>query len=74
MDGKKIGKTLAKLRGDKSPYLVAEELGLSIAAIRQYEYGNRIPKDNNKVLIADYYKKTVQEIFFDEQASDNTKV
>lgn len=64
MDSVKIGKLLTELRGEKTLPEVAEILGLSSAAIRQYESGNRIPRDNIKEKIAKYYDKTVQEIFY----------
>ena len=64
MDSKKIGKLLTALRGEQSLRDVAKTLGLSPAAIRQYESGNRIPRDNIKEKIAKFYDKTVQEIFY----------
>ena len=64
MDSKKIGKLLTALRGEKTLSDVAKTLGLSPSAIRQYESGNRIPRDNIKEKIAKFYDKTVQEIFY----------
>ena len=64
MDSKKIGKILTALRGEQSLRDVAKTLGLSPSAIRQYESGNRIPRDNIKEKIAKFYDKTVQEIFY----------
>ncbi|MEL7660386.1 helix-turn-helix transcriptional regulator [Acetobacterium wieringae] len=64
MDSVKIGKLLTELRGEKTLPEVAAILGLSPAAIRQYESGNRIPRDNIKEKIAKFYDKTVQEIFY----------
>ena len=64
MDSKKIGKLLTALRGEQSQSDVAKTLGLSPSAIRQYESGNRIPRDNIKEKIAKFYDKTVQEIFY----------
>ena len=64
MDSKKIGKLLTALRGEQSLSDVAKTLGLSPSAIRQYESGNRIPRDNIKEKIAKFYDKTVQEIFY----------
>ena len=64
MDSKKIGKLLTALRGEQSQRDVAKTLGLSASAIRQYESGNRIPRDDIKENIAKFYDKTVQEIFY----------
>ncbi|MDK2936330.1 MAG: hypothetical protein PWP62_1338 [Eubacteriaceae bacterium] len=66
MNSEKIGKLLTTLRGEKALRDIAAELGLSPAAIRQYESGNRIPRDDIKENIAKLYNKTVQEIFYSE--------
>ncbi|TYC86384.1 helix-turn-helix transcriptional regulator [Acetobacterium wieringae] len=66
MNSEKIGKLLTTLRGEKALRDIAAELGLSPAAIRQYESGNRIPRDDIKEKIAKLYNKTVQEIFYSE--------
>lgn len=63
-DAKKIGKRLTRLRGDKSQELVARELDISYSALRKYENGERVPRDEVKIRIAKYYGKSVQEIFF----------
>lgn len=64
MDKKKIAKTLVSLRGDKTQKKVATDLGISISALAMYEQGRRIPRDEIKIMIANYYGKSVQEIFF----------
>lgn len=61
---KEIGIYLKKLRGSKSQEEVAKDLHLSVSAISMYEQGERIPRDEIKVRIAEYYKKSVQDIFF----------
>lgn len=60
-----IGEVLVSLRGEKSQAKVATDLGISISALSMYENNQRIPRDEIKLLIAKYYGKTVQEIFFD---------
>ena len=67
MNTELIGKRLLSLRGDKSQEQVANDLGLSTSAIGMYERGERVPKDEIKLQIADYYGLSVQEIFFDQQ-------
>lgn len=64
MDAIKIGKKLVKLRGNKTQKQVASDLNLSISAIAMYESGERIPRDEHKIKIANYYHTTVQEIFY----------
>lgn len=66
MNEAEIGKRLRMLRGDKSRQEVSDAIGVSMSALAMYENGERIPRDTIKVKIANYYKKTVQEIFFDE--------
>lgn len=65
LDSAKIARRLIDLRGDRSQQAVADDLGITRAAIGMYETGERIPKDEVKAAIAKYYGKTVQEIFFD---------
>lgn len=65
MNKKKIAKTLVSLRGDKTQKEVATDLGISISALAMYEQGHRIPRDEIKIIIANYYGKSVQEIFFE---------
>ena len=59
-----IAEKLIALRGKKSREEVAKALGLSISAISMYENGERIPRDSIQIKIANYYNKSVQEIFF----------
>ena len=64
MDTKEIGSRLRDLRGDRSQQEVADALGLTAMAISSYERGERTPQDEIKIRLAEYYGKTVQEIFF----------
>ena len=64
IDSKAIGERLRMLRGDKSLREVANALDISVSALSMYENGERVPRDNIKIRIADYYKKTVNKIFF----------
>lgn len=59
-----IGEKLLELRGNRSREEVANAVNISISALQMYENGQRIPRDDIKVRLADYYKTTVQEIFF----------
>lgn len=64
MDKKKIAQKLIFLRGNISREEVAIGVGISVSALQMYENGNRVPKDEIKIKIAEYYGKSVQEIFF----------
>lgn len=59
-----IGDTLVELRGQKTQAEVAKDLGITVSALSMYENNNRIPRDEIKIKIANYYKKSVEEIFF----------
>ena len=65
MQPKVIGKRLLELRGEKSQAEVAQAGGISDSALSMYECGERIPRDSVKGKLAQYYKTTVQKIFFD---------
>ena len=60
----KVAERLQRLRGERSREEVAKAVGVSISAIAMYENGERIPRDGIKLKIAEYYQKSVQEIFF----------
>ena len=64
MDAKAIGARLARLRGSRTQEEVAKAVFVTPAAISMYEKGERIPRDEIKVALARYYKKTVESIFF----------
>ena len=64
MDAKAIGKRLVELRGEKTQDEVATALNISVSALSMYERGERIPRDNIKIRISQYYKKPIHKIFF----------
>lgn len=64
MNRKKIGEKLIKLRGEKTQAEIAREINVVQSTYAMYETGKRVPSDAVKIRIAEYYKKTVQEIFF----------
>ena len=55
---------LRELRGDMSQNEVAVAWGISKSAWAMYERGERSPRDEIKVRIANFFGKSVQEIFF----------
>lgn len=61
---KKIGQTLTSLRGDTPREEIAKQLGISVSTWQMYENGQRVPKDEIKIKIASYFKKSVGEIFY----------
>ena len=64
MNTLKIGNELKKLRGNKTQEEIADAIGISSAAIGMYERGERIPRDEIKVKLANYFNASVESIFF----------
>ena len=58
------GEKLIQLRQNKSQKEVAEALHISTSALSMYEQGKRIPRDEIKVRLAEYYGKSVEELFY----------
>lgn len=61
---KGYGSKLRELRGGKSAETVAKDVGISRSAIAMYETEERVPRDDIKIKLAEYYGSTVQAIFF----------
>lgn len=64
MDRSKIAERLVRLRGKRTQAEVAEAIRVSPSAYSMYETGERIPRDEIKIRIAKFYKRTVNSIFF----------
>jgi len=60
----KIAEKLVELRGKRTQKDVAEKIGITTTALSNYENGIRIPRDEIKIKIAKFYKKSIEEIFF----------
>lgn len=67
MDRCAIGKKIKELRGDMPVDEFAKEIDISPSAVRMYESGERIPRDEIKLKIARYFGKSIEEIFFAQQ-------
>ena len=67
MDKSVISERLVKLRGAKSQEEVARATGISPSALSMYENGERVPRDEVKIRLAEYYGTSVEEIFFARQ-------
>lgn len=61
-----VGQKLKDLRGDRSRDSVAAAVGISSSALGMYENNLRMPRDDIKKKLADYYGVTVQHLFFTE--------
>ena len=66
IDGAKIGSRLRGIRAERGETAeeVAKSIGVSASAIAMYEIGQRIPRDEIKIRIAEHYGMPVESIFF----------
>lgn len=66
MDAVQIGSRIRTLREGQnlSHESLANGLGVSMSAVAMYETGKRIPRDEIKIRIADYFHVPVESIFF----------
>ena len=69
MDAKKVGQKLASLRKSRNltKKQVSKDTGCSYKSICSYEYGTRIPNDDVKQKLANYFNASVVDIFFDNE-------
>lgn len=58
-----MNEKLITLRGERSQEEVAKALGISISALSMYEQGNRIPRDEVKIRMAEYYGISIEDLF-----------
>ncbi len=59
-----FGEILRELRGNITQEEMAKRLNITKSSLAMYERNERVPRDEVKVRIANYFGKTVQEIFF----------
>ena len=66
MDAAQIGRKLKSLREGKSETMdqLANAIKTSTSAIANYETGQRIPRDEIKIRIAEHFSVPVESIFF----------
>lgn len=64
MDRKKIAEKLIAMRGEKTQAEVAKSIGISKSSLAMYETGQRVPRDEIKLALANYYGAPIQDIFF----------
>lgn len=65
---------LVKLRGTRTQEEIANAIGISISAIGMYETGQRVPRDEIKVKLANFYNVSIESLFFDNNVhSEKTR-
>ena len=67
MNTNRTAEKLKELRGARSLREVSSAVGISISALGMYETGKRIPRDNIKLRIANFYGRSIEDIFFREK-------
>lgn len=58
-----MNEKLIALRGNRTQEEVAKALGISVSALSMYEQGNRIPRDEIKIRMAEYYGVSLESLF-----------
>ena len=58
------GEKLKELRGAKTQAAAAKDIGITKSALAMYERNERVPRDEAKVMIANYYGVSIQDLFF----------
>lgn len=64
MNREKIAEKLRLCRGSRTMNEVAEAIGISASALSMYENAERIPKDDIKIKLSKYYKKSILWLFY----------
>lgn len=67
MDARQIGMRLRDLRGDMTQEEAAFRLEISLFALKQYEEGVRVPRDEVKLRMCALYETTLEGLFFPRQ-------
>lgn len=60
----KVAERLVKARGKESRANVCAAVGISGSALRMYETGQRVPRDDIKIKLAEHYNTDVQALFY----------
>lgn len=69
---KTVGERLRALRGERTRAQVAQDTGVLETALANYENDYRVPRDEVKIRLAQYYGLTVGELFFDEHPTTSS--
>lgn len=69
VDAAQIGSRIKSLREERkeSNETVSVNIGISQSALAMYETGKRIPRDEIKIRIADYFNVPVESIFYPQK-------
>lgn len=59
-----IGRRLRALRGTKTLQNVSDDTGIGVSALTMYELGKRMPRDEAKIILSEYYGISIDALFF----------
>ena len=68
-----FAKILRDLRGEKTQEAIAESVGITKSSWAMYERGERVPRDEVKIRIADYFGVSVQDIFLPNTSTNSAR-
>lgn len=71
MNAVEIGKKLRELRHSKGVQMatICDATGISLSALGMYECGKRIPRDEIKIKLAEFFGVSVDFLFFSDDCS-----
>lgn len=72
MNAQAIGKRIDELRKERgqSKRFLAKKLGISYSSCCKYIYGLRIPGDETKMRISDYFGIGIEDLFYADKNSE----
>lgn len=68
------GAKLRELRGKKTQFEVAEGIGITKSALAMYERDERVPRDEVKKRIADYYGVSILFLFLTKASTESARL
>lgn len=62
---------LRELRGDRTQEEIARAIGITKSSWAMYERGERTPRDETKMRIANFFGRSIEEIFFSTSSTNS---
>lgn len=72
IDPVRLGKRLRLLRGIRTRAEIERETGISQGRLGNYEHGTRVPTDEAKVILSNFYGMSVQELFYTDSNNETS--
>ena len=64
---------LRELRGDRTQEEIAKAIGITKSSWAMYERGERTPRDETKMRIAEFFGRSIEEIFFSTPSTNSAE-